>query len=77
MPNSKRGGILKVASKNELRVLEMLRRGFDAKAIAYELELNVATVYGVMKRNGFRSAILSPQELDMVARHRFTHAATH
>lgn len=55
----------------------MLRRGFDAKAIAYELELNVATVYGVMKRNGFRSTILSPQELDLVARHRFSHAATH
>lgn len=55
----------------------MLRRGFEPKSIAYELELNVATVYGVMKRNGFRSSILSPQELDLVARYRFTHANTH
>ena len=74
MPNSKRGGIFKDASKNEIKVMSMLRRGFDAKAIAYDLNINVSTVYTMMKRNGWSSIILSPVERDIIAQRRLADA---
>jgi len=76
MPNSKKGAIFKAASKNELKVMSMLRRGFDAKAIAYELNINVSTVYTMMKRNGWSSIILSPAERDLIAQRRLADADT-
>ena len=74
MPNSKRGGIYKDASKNEVKVMSMLRRGFDAKAIAYELDINISTVYTMIKRNGWANVILSPSERDLIAQRRLADA---
>jgi len=77
MPNSKRGGIFKDASKNEIKVMSMLRRGFDAKAIAYELNINVSTVYTMIKRNGWANVILSPSERDLIAQRRIADGNAH
>ena len=77
MPNSKRGGIFKDASKNEVKVMSMLRRGFDAKAIAYELNINVSTVYTMIKRNGWTNVILSPSERDLIAQRRIADGNAH
>jgi len=77
MPNSKKGAIFKDASKNEVKVMSMLRRGFDAKAIAYELNINVSTVYTMIKRNGWTNVILSPSERDLIAQRRIADGNAH
>lgn len=77
MQSSKNAGIYKAVSKNETRVLNLLRKGFDVKGIAYETDLHVSTIYAVMKRNGFRSVILSPVECDLVFKQRNTDANSH
>ena len=77
MPNSKRGAIFKDASKNEVKVMSMLRRGFDAKAISYELNINISTVYTMIKRNGWTNVILSPSERDLIAQRRIADGNAH
>jgi len=77
MPNSKKGAIFKDASKNEVKVMSMLRRGFDAKAIAYELNINISTVYTMIKRNGWTNVILSPSERDLIAQRRIADGNAH
>lgn len=77
MPNSKRGGIFKDASKNEVKIMQMLKRGYDAKGIAYELGINISTVYTMIKRNGWANVILSPAERDLITQRRLAHADTH
>ena len=54
--------------------MSMLRRGFDAKAIAYELDINISTVYTMIKRNGWANVILSPSERDLIAQRRLADA---
>lgn len=57
--------------------MSMLRRGFDAKAIAYELNINVSTVYTMIKRNGWTNVILSPSERDLIAQRRIADGNAH
>lgn len=57
--------------------MSMLRRGFDAKAIAYELNINISTVYTMIKRNGWSSIILSPAERDLIAQRRIADGNAH
>jgi len=57
--------------------MSMLRRGFDAKAIAYELNINISTVYTMIKRNGWTNVILSPSERDLIAKRRIADGNAH
>ena len=57
--------------------MSMLRRGYDAKAISYELNLSISTVYTMMKRNGWSSIFLSPLERDIIAARRLADANGH
>jgi hypothetical protein len=57
--------------------MSMLRRGFDAKAIAYELNINISTVYTMIKRNGWTNVILSPSERDLIAQRRIADGNAH